>query len=676
MKKAGNALFVLVAISSMRCGSPSQSVVAPTAVEATVTASLDAMDYMPADSSAILGADWNSIVKSGFFQEQHEPFSFLNDIRGFLLEECQLALDTDLQSVVVAFSSATEITPTTFAIETKIARAKLEKCIETLRVGDDARSENWQTYWPSDSMVILSTEHTTGELQALGMSERKLRDGIAAQMESIDRDAPLWVAMDIPSELIEAASLPLSPTFLSANIRLSENSTSELFLQFSDSFGVDSALELFTLMKAPALTRLGLDNNTVFDAKKVGSDLQLTVGTNVLSSTYRELKAMADDEERHAQTPPGDIPAPDDVAAPPAGAAKTAKGVYYKMLSTTSKNALNRKTPKAHDTVTVHYTGWTTDGKMFDSSRTRGKTAEFPLDRVIEGWTDGLQQMAIGEVFRFWIPENLAYKGRSGAPKGMLVFDVELLGIKQPPTVPDDLMRAPRTALKTRRGIKYKFLKHGTGGQRPKAWDKVTAHYSGWTQDGKMFDSSRMRSRPATFPLTGLIPGWTEVMQKLQVGDSVRVWIPQKYAYKGMSGKPKGLLVFDIELIEVEHMPKAPRNVKRAPKNAKRTALGTRYKVLKKGTGASPGPSDKVEVHYTGWTTDGKMFDSSLTRKRTATFPLTAVIPGWTDGLQTMAEGGKTRFWIPEKLAYKGRPGKPAGTLVFDVELISVLPTP
>ena len=314
---------------------------------------------------------------------------------------------------------------------------------------------------------------------------------------------------------------------------------------------------------------------------------------------------------------------------------------------------------------------------MLDSSRTRGKTIEFRLNGVIAGWTDGLQQMAVGENVRFWIPEDLAYKGRSGAPKGMLVFDVELLGIKQAPKVPDDLKRAPKTALKTRRGIKYKFLKRGTGGQRPNAWDKVTAHYSGWTTDGKMFDSSRMRSRPATFPLTGVIPGWTEVMQKLQIGDSVRVWIPQKYAYKGKAGKPKGMLVFDIELIEVERMPKppkAPRNVKRAPKNAKRTALGTRYKVLKRGTGAYPGPSDKVEVHYTGWTTDGKMFDSSHTRNRTATFPLTAVIAGWTDGLQTMQEGGMTRFWIPEKLAYKGQAGKPAGTLVFDVELITVIP--
>ena len=79
--------------------------------------------------------------------------------------------------------------------------------------------------------------------------------------------------------------------------------------------------------------------------------------------------------------------------------------------------------------MTVHYTGWTTDGKMFDSSVTRGEPATFPLDEVIAGWTEGVQLMVEGEKTRFWIPENLAYKGQQ-PPFGMLVFDVELLKIR------------------------------------------------------------------------------------------------------------------------------------------------------------------------------------------------------------------------------------------------------
>jgi FKBP-type peptidyl-prolyl cis-trans isomerase len=88
--------------------------------------------------------------------------------------------------------------------------------------------------------------------------------------------------------------------------------------------------------------------------------------------------------------------------------------------------------PTAASTVKVHYTGWTTDGKMFDSSMTRGEPAEFPLSGVIKGWTEGVQLMVVGEKRRFWIPEELAYGPvvpGSGRPGGLLVFDVELLEI-------------------------------------------------------------------------------------------------------------------------------------------------------------------------------------------------------------------------------------------------------
>lgn len=121
-----------------------------------------------------------------------------------------------------------------------------------------------------------------------------------------------------------------------------------------------------------------------------------------------------------------DLSAPPDVAAPPADAKKTASGLASKVLETGN----GKVHPKATDTVEVHYTGWTTDGKMFDSSIKRGRTIAFPLNRVIAGWTEGLQLMVTGEKRRFWIPEELAYQGRPGAPQGMLVFDVELIGIK------------------------------------------------------------------------------------------------------------------------------------------------------------------------------------------------------------------------------------------------------
>ena len=119
------------------------------------------------------------------------------------------------------------------------------------------------------------------------------------------------------------------------------------------------------------------------------------------------------------------IPPPSDVAAPPADAAKTQSGLASKVIT----KGTGKAHPTKNDSVTVHYTGWTTDGKMFDSSVARGEPATFPLDRVIAGWTEGLQLMTEGETRRLWIPEKLAYRGEPGKPAGLLVFDVELLDI-------------------------------------------------------------------------------------------------------------------------------------------------------------------------------------------------------------------------------------------------------
>ena len=374
-------------------------------------------------------------------------------------------------------------------------------------------------------------------------------------------------------------------------------------------------------------------------------------------------------------TKAGEMPAaPADVAAPPSDATKTASGLSSKVL----KPGTGEK-PTAADRVQVHYTGWTTDGKAFDSSVKRGEPTSFKVTQVIPGWTEGLQLMSVGETRRLWIPEELAYKGRAGQPAGMLVFDVELLDIIKPPATPEDVAAAPADAQKTPSGLASKVLTPGKGGDKPRAHDKVTVHYSGWTTDGKMFDSSVERGTPATFGLNQVIPGWTEGVPLMEPGEKRRFWIPEELAYKGRRG-PQGMLVFDIELIEVERMPdppKTPDDVAKAPSSAKKTKTGLAYRVLNKGTGtAKSTKADRVKVNYSGWTTDGKMFDSSVTRGTPATFGVGQVIPGWTEGLQLMVVGETTRFWIPEDLAYKGKQGPPQGMLVFDVELLEIVPPP
>ncbi|MEM1031033.1 MAG: FKBP-type peptidyl-prolyl cis-trans isomerase [Myxococcota bacterium] len=117
-----------------------------------------------------------------------------------------------------------------------------------------------------------------------------------------------------------------------------------------------------------------------------------------------------------------------------------------------------------------------------------------------------------------------------------------------------------------------------------------------------------------------------------------------------------------------------PADVAAPPADATVTASKLAYKILKKGDGAvHPGPTSTVRVHYTGWTTDGAMFDSSVARGEPIKFPLQGVIAGWTEGLQLMVVNDQARFWIPEALAYRGQPGRPAGTLVFDVELLDIV---
>jgi peptidylprolyl isomerase len=144
-------------------------------------------------------------------------------------------------------------------------------------------------------------------------------------------------------------------------------------------------------------------------------------------------------------------------------------------------------------------------------------------------------------------------------------------------------------------------------------------------------------------------------------------------------GAPRGDLVFDVELLEIKQAPKPPEvpaDVKAAPADAKKTASGLAYKVITPGKGTRhPKATDRVTVHYSGWTPDGKMFDSSVTRGEPTSFGLDRVIKGWTEGVQLMVEGERTRFWIPSDLAYGDkpkRPGAPSGMLVFDIELISV----
>jgi FKBP-type peptidyl-prolyl cis-trans isomerase len=94
-------------------------------------------------------------------------------------------------------------------------------------------------------------------------------------------------------------------------------------------------------------------------------------------------------------------------------------------------------------------------------------------------------------------------------------------------------------------------LKRGTGTAHPTKIDRLKLHYTGWRTSGRMFDSSEMHGQPVTVPFTKLMPGWGEAMSEMVVGERRRLWIPEALAYNGAPGAPPGMIVMEVELLEI-----------------------------------------------------------------------------------------------------------------------------
>ncbi len=360
------------------------------------------------------------------------------------------------------------------------------------------------------------------------------------------------------------------------------------------------------------------------------------------------------------------VPAPPDVAAAPADAQKTKGGISYKVLQPGKEDGA---VVGQNDLVSVNFTVWTTNGDTKHSTTFRNKPDQFPLGAIpMRDVAEIIIGMKVGEKRRAWVPAELAFSQPNSKAEA-LTYEVEVVETKQTVETPKDLA-APATAKPGPGETKFVVLTKGKGGDKPAAHDQVKLLLSEWTGDGRLRRSTSFRNAtPAQMAVKSMPPGLKENIQEMTVGEKRHVW----FSKEGESADNHRL--YEVELVEVMKMPPppdAPKDVAKPPGDAKKTDKGVFYKVLKEGNGKDkPKATDDVTVHYSGWTTDGQMFDSSVTRGQPASFNLGKVIPGWTDGLQTMSVGGKTRFWIPEELAYKGRSG-PQGMLVFDVELIAI----
>ena len=272
-----------------------------------------------------------------------------------------------------------------------------------------------------------------------------------------------------------------------------------------------------------------------------------------ITSLLLALGILATSALAQKETMPSSRPGQPTIPADVGETKTTASGLKYNVLK---EGTPGGKHPGKYDKVKVHYSGWLTNGKLFDSSVTRGQPIEFGLNQVIAGWTEGVQLMTPGSSTSS--RSRAAGLRRAGRrpdirPNSTLIFEVELISFTEGPKVPDFPTIDEAKLTKTESGLKYQMLTEGTGAQ-PTTSSSVSVHYSGWLTDGTPFDFVVPPGEPLDFGVTQVIKGWTEGLQLMKEGGKALLVIPPDIAY-GPRGKPvippNSTLVFLVELLKV-----------------------------------------------------------------------------------------------------------------------------
>jgi FKBP-type peptidyl-prolyl cis-trans isomerase len=375
-----------------------------------------------------------------------------------------------------------------------------------------------------------------------------------------------------------------------------------------------------------------------------------------------------------AQDPSPPIPADTEIAT-------TESGLKYSVLQSGSGPR-----PKPGANVSVHYTGWLTDGTSFDSSRTRGQPIDFPLGQgaVIKGWDEGIALCQKGTRLKLTIPYELAY-GEAGRPptippKSTLIFEVELVDFQ---VLPELVAADAAKQIKLESGVVYQVLEAGEGETIPLG-RMCEFEYALFTAAGDLVDTSVKRGGTVEDTCgQSQMPFMNEIMPLMKQGAWWRVDVPVKQAFGGRAVPQfpaDSTAVWQLRIVEVKQPLPIPDFVALDAEKAVTTRTGLKYEVVSEGRadGQKPRLGQNVKVNYAGWLTDGTAFDSSFKRGEPAQFRLGGVITGWNEGLQLMGEGAVYRFEIPANLAYgaAGRPPAipPDATLIFHIELVQVVP--
>ncbi len=332
--------------------------------------------------------------------------------------------------------------------------------------------------------------------------------------------------------------------------------------------------------------------------------------------------------------------------------------------------------PQTGDILELHYTGTLDNGTTFDSSIGGDPFSfMFGITPIMPGFEEGISMMKEGGKSRFIIPPELGYGGTQVATvpaNSTLNFDVELLSVQRP----DPPQKVAEAEYKiTESGLKYYDFVIGDGAA-PQIDDAIVMHNSIWRADGTSLGSTHDAGVPQTIQYYSgrLFPGWEEGLAEMQAGGKRQLVIPPQLAY-GDEGyydiiPPGTTLVMEIDLLAVIPLPEFSQLTPVDDADYEVTASGLKYYDLEEGQGPVPQTGQMVFVHYSGWLTDGTLFDSSINRGLPLMFTLGTgqVIPGFEEGVATMTAGSKRQLVIPSELGYRDEQVR-----IFEVELVYVL---
>jgi FKBP-type peptidyl-prolyl cis-trans isomerase len=341
------------------------------------------------------------------------------------------------------------------------------------------------------------------------------------------------------------------------------------------------------------------------------------------------------------------------------GVVTTTSGLQYKVLQLGSGDP-----PKRTDTVSVNYTGKLLDGTEFDGTdRHGGQPVSFPVANLIPGFTEALMLMNPGAKFQVFIPPDLAYDvqvppGSAIPPGAALIFDIELVNVLSG-TTPESEAPTPKTETKPA------ATDAATDALSPAA--RAKASYSIGLQFGTQMKNAGLEEKTVSMP---------------DLEEGLRAALGGKEFKRG-----------DLEPVQayLTALRQAAANVnhKKAEAflaaNAKKpgvitTQSGLQYKVLQPGMGDPPKGTDRVSIYFTGTLLDGTEFDGTDKRGgQPAELPVGGNIPGFTEALLLMQPGAKFQIFIPPDLGYgpnvrPGSPIPPNAALIFDVEMLKILP--